>query len=121
VAAADFDKDGDLDVFRGGRGKALMYPLPGSSYLLKNEGGQFGDATESLAAELRSVGMVTDAVWADIDGDTWTDLVVVGEFMPITVFKNNAGRLVKLPSTACNSRKASGTASGPVILTGMAT
>jgi hypothetical protein len=96
VAAADFDKDGDLDVFRGGRGKALMYPLPGRSYLLKNEGGRFGDATEFVAAELRSVGMVTDAVWADIDGDTWPDLVVVGEFMPITIFKNNGGRLVKL-------------------------
>jgi hypothetical protein len=95
VAAVDFDKDGDLDVFRGGRGKALMYPLAGRSYLLKNEGGRFADATDELAAGLRSIGMVTDAVWADIDGDTWADLVVVGEFMPIIVFKNNGGRLVK--------------------------
>jgi enediyne biosynthesis protein E4 len=96
VTAVDFDKDGDLDLFRGGRGKALQYPLAGKSYLLKNEGGRFKDATEELAAGLRDVGMVTDAVWADVDGDSWTDLVVVGEFMPITVFKNNVGKFSRI-------------------------
>ncbi|QHT65508.1 VCBS repeat-containing protein [Rhodocytophaga rosea] len=93
VTAIDFDKDGDLDLFRGGRGKALQYPLAGKSYLLKNEGERFTDATAELAAGLQDVGMVTDAVWADVDGDSWVDLIVVGEFMPITVFKNNSGKL----------------------------
>lgn len=94
VMAIDVDKDGDLDLFRGGRLKALQYPLPGESYLLINEKGYFRDATEERAPRLRNIGMVTDAVWADIDRDTWPDLVVVGEMMPITVFKNNRGRLV---------------------------
>ncbi|GAB3896878.1 VCBS repeat-containing protein [Larkinella knui] len=93
VMALDFDKDGDLDLFRGGRLKALQYPLPGESYLLVNEKGRFRDATDQLAPNLRNIGMVTDAVWADIDQDSWPDLVVVGEMMPITVFKNNRGRL----------------------------
>ncbi|MDO1449289.1 VCBS repeat-containing protein [Rhodocytophaga aerolata] len=96
IAAVDFDKDGDIDLFRGGRGKALQYPLAGKSYLLKNEGGRFTDVTEELATGLREIGMVTDAVWADVDGDSWPDLIVVGEFMPITVFKNNGGNLHKV-------------------------
>ncbi len=93
VVAADFDKDGDLDLFRGGRLRALQFPLPGESYLLINEGGRFRNATEQLSPGLGSVGMVTGAVWADIDRDTWPDLIVVGEMMPITVYKNNKGRL----------------------------
>jgi hypothetical protein len=93
IVAADFDKDGDLDLFRSGRLRALQFPLPGESYLLINEGGRFRDATARLSPGLGSVGMVTDAVWADIDRDSWLDLIVVGEMMPITVFKNNKGRL----------------------------
>jgi hypothetical protein len=93
VVAVDIDEDGDLDLFRGGRLKALQYPMPGESYLLINEGGIFRDATDETAPGLRKVGMVTDAVWADIDNDKWPDLIVVGEMMPITVFKNNRGKL----------------------------
>ncbi|MGV3557258.1 VCBS repeat-containing protein [Larkinella arboricola] len=100
VRAVDIDHDGDLDLFRGGRLKALQYPLPGESYLLINEGGRFRDATAERAPNLRSVGMVTDAVWADIDRDSWPDLLVVGELMPITVFKNNRGTLTPLPVDA---------------------
>ncbi len=95
ILAADFDKDGDLDLFRGGRLRALQYPLPGESYLLVNEGGHFRNAPEQVASGLGSIGMVTDAVWADIDRDSWLDLIVVGEMMPITVFKNNRGKLEK--------------------------
>ena len=95
IVAADFDKDGDLDLFRGGRLRALQYPLPGESYLLVNEGGHFRNAPEQIASGLGSIGMVTDAVWADIDRDSWLDLIVVGEMMPITVFKNNRGKLEK--------------------------
>ena len=94
--AADFDKDGDLDLFRGGRLRALQYPLPGESYLLINEGGRFREDTDGLAAGLKTIGMVTDAVWADIDQDSWPDLIVVGEKMPLCVFKNRAGRLERL-------------------------
>ena len=97
VMAVDFDKDGDLDLFRGGRLHALQYPMPGESYLLKNDQGRFRDVTDELAPALRTVGMVTDAVWTDMDRDSWPDLIVVGEMMPITVFKNNRGKLAHLP------------------------
>jgi hypothetical protein len=96
VKAIDLDHDGDLDIFRGGRLQALHYPLPGESYLLVNNQGHFRDATDALAPALRTVGMVTDAAWADIDNDTWPDLVVVGELMPVTIFKNNRGYLSRL-------------------------
>ena len=98
IVAADVDKDGDLDLFRGGRLRALQYPLSGESSLLINEGGRFREATDVLAPGLKSAGMVTDAVWADIDRDSWPDLVVVGELMPITVFRNNRGHLEPLTS-----------------------
>lgn len=100
VRAVDVDQDGDLDLFRGGRLRALQYPLPGESSLLINEGGRFRDATGERAPDLRTVGMVTDAVWADIDRDSWPDLIVVGELMPITVFKNNRGKLTPLSDVA---------------------
>ncbi|GAB3992156.1 VCBS repeat-containing protein [Spirosoma daeguense] len=96
VMAVDIDKDGDLDLFRGGRLHALQYPMPGKSYVLLNENGRFRDATDEIAPALRSIGMVTDAVWSDVDRDSWPDLVAVGELMPISVFKNNRGKLAPL-------------------------
>ncbi|MGV3557840.1 VCBS repeat-containing protein [Larkinella arboricola] len=96
VRAADFDKDGDLDLFRGGRLVPSQYPLPGESFLLQNDRGRFTDVADAVAPELKSIGMVTDAVWADLDADSWPDLIVVGELMPITVFRNNRGRLTRL-------------------------
>jgi enediyne biosynthesis protein E4 len=86
---ADIDHDGDMDLFIGGR------VVAGNSYLLLNDGkGKFSLAQESVAPGLRKIGMVTDAVWTDIDKDGWMDLVVVGEWMPITVFKNEKGKLI---------------------------
>jgi hypothetical protein len=98
VAAADFDGDGDIDLFVGGRVVPWRYGLDPSSMLLRNDGrGHFTDVTDSIAPDLRHVGMVTDAVWRDIDGDGRLDLIVVGEWMPITVFKNTrSGALQKL-------------------------
>jgi enediyne biosynthesis protein E4 len=93
VAVADADHDGDLDIFRGGRVKPLEFPKPGDSYLLINDQGTFTDATTALAPDLVHAGMVTGACWADTDGDQWQDLVLVGEYMPITIFKNVEGRL----------------------------
>ncbi len=89
---ADFDGDGDLDLFVGGRVVPWRYGLDPPSVLLENDGrGRFRDVTQQAAPDLARVGMVTDALWNDVDGDGLVDLVVVGEWMPITVFRN-AGR-----------------------------
>jgi hypothetical protein len=89
VVAGDYDKDGDLDLFVGGRVVPQKYPHPAQSYILNNEGGKFKDVTESIAPELQKRGMVTSAIWTDFDGDNDLDLMVVGEWMPITLFENN--------------------------------
>jgi hypothetical protein len=98
VAAADFDGDGHIDLFVGGRVVPWRYGQDPPSMLLRNDGrGHFVDATDKVAPELRHVGMVTDAVWRDIDGDGRLDLVLVGEWMPITIFKNMpSGKLQRL-------------------------
>ena len=98
VATADYDGDGDLDVFVGGRVVPWHYGANPQSILLRNDGrGRFTDVTSELARELTHAGMVTDAVWRDVDGDGRTDLIVVGEWMPITVFRNaGGGRLTRL-------------------------
>jgi len=100
VAAADYDGDGDVDLFVGGRVVPWRYGVDPPSMLLQNDGhGHFTDVTRRLAPELERVGMVTDAVWRDVDGDGRLDLVVVGEWMPITVFHNaGGGRLVRAPA-----------------------
>ncbi len=100
VIAADFDHDGDVDLFIGGSAVAGRYGEPPASYLLLNDGkGNFSIADESKAPGLRHVGMVTGAVWTDTDRDGWDDLVIVGEWMPITVFKNNHGVLSNMTYT----------------------
>ncbi|MDN3643530.1 FG-GAP-like repeat-containing protein [Lutimonas halocynthiae] len=91
----DYDKDGDLDLFVGGRLVPKNYPMPTSSYILENisTNGQakFINVTEKIAPELIDIGMVTDASWTDYDNDGWVDLMLVGEWMPVTVFRNNRG------------------------------
>jgi len=98
VAAADFDGDGAIDLFIGGRSIPGRYGLDPQSALLKNDGrGHFTDVTDKAAPGLSHIGMVTDAIWKDIDGDGRPDLIVVGEWMPITVFHNaGGGKLVKM-------------------------
>lgn len=92
VAAADFDRDGDLDLFVGGRVIPWRYGIDPPSVLLRNDGrGRFTDVTEAVAPGLGRVGMVTDALWQDVDRDGRMDLIVVGDWMPITIFRNSGG------------------------------
>jgi len=92
VVAEDYDGDGDIDLFVGGRVVPWKYGANPQSMLLQNDGrGHFTDVTARLAPELARVGMVTDAVWRDVDGDGRKDLIVVGEWMPITIFHNAGG------------------------------
>lgn len=102
VTAADYDNDGDQDLFVGGRMIPNEYPKPESGYLLRNET-KNGNikltlVTETVAPQLKELGMITDAVWMDIDKDKDTDLIVTGEWMGMYIFKNEEGKLVKQTS-----------------------
>jgi enediyne biosynthesis protein E4 len=92
----DYDGDGDMDLFVGGRQVPGKYPQATTSSLLRNDSQsgsiKFTDVTDSVLPELKNIGMVTDASWTDIDGDKILDLIIIGEWMPITVFKNNQGQ-----------------------------
>jgi enediyne biosynthesis protein E4 len=92
VAAADFDHSGRLGLFIGGRFLPGQYPLPPQSALLANRGGKFEDVTDALAPGLREVGMVTSALWTDVDGDGWPDLLLALEWGNVRYFHNNQGR-----------------------------
>lgn len=88
VTAADYDRDGDLDLFIGGRLKPWEYPYPPRSYLLENNNGKFRDVSYKLPVSNGEIGMVTSALWTDINNDQLIDLLVTGEWMPIHVFLN---------------------------------
>ncbi|MBD0254453.1 MAG: VCBS repeat-containing protein [Cytophagales bacterium] len=93
VAGADYDGDGDTDLFIGGRVSPSQYPVAPRSYLLQNNGGTFRDVTESVCPALAAPGMVTAALWTDWDGDKKPDLVLAGEWMPVRFFRNAGGTL----------------------------
>ncbi|MCG2462746.1 VCBS repeat-containing protein [Flavobacteriaceae bacterium F89] len=94
IAVADFDRDGDMDVFIGSRSVPGIYGINPKHLLLENMGdATFKDVTESKAYDIQDVGMITSAKWADVDGDKKEDLVVVGDWMAPMVFKNNGKRL----------------------------
>ncbi|MGC1244015.1 MAG: VCBS repeat-containing protein [Chryseosolibacter sp.] len=101
--AADFDADGDLDLFIAGRVVAGAYPLPAESYLLRNDSGKFVNITRQLAPELQFAGMITDGLWTDYNNDGQTDLMVVGEFMAPTFFKNTGTRFERDSHTALDN------------------
>jgi len=111
IVASDFDRDGDLDLFIGGRLVPGEYPLPAHSTLLRNDTPKksslekptsetnyrrvkFTEITDEVASGLSEVGLVTSALWTDYDNDGWIDLIVTGEFMPLMFFHNEEGKLV---------------------------
>ena len=98
VKAADFDRDGDLDLFVCGRNSVGEYPLSPQSFLLQNDSKNrqcsFSNITSSIGSVLSDAGMLSDALWTDFDNDGWIDLIAVGEFTAIKFFKNNKGRFV---------------------------
>lgn len=101
VATHDFDDDGDMDIFLGARSVISGYGLNPTSYLLENNGrGQFRDVTKQKAPDLANVGMVRDAEWVDIEKDGKKELIVVGEWMPITIFKSGSGKLTNYTQQA---------------------
>ncbi len=91
VKASDIDNDGDLDLFVGGRVIPDKYPFAPKSYILINEKGTFKNKTNQIAPSLENIGMVTDATFSDYDNDGDDDLIIVGEWMPITLFENKDG------------------------------
>ena len=98
VKPYDFDGDGDLDLFIGGRLVPQHYPTPANSILLKNTDGKFIDVTDEIAPGFKGLGLVTDAVWTGLTSGQGMHLVVVGEWMPITVFALKAGKLQEVTS-----------------------
>ncbi|SKB57884.1 VCBS repeat-containing protein [Dyadobacter psychrophilus] len=100
VRVADVNGDNKPDLFVGGRVIPGRYPETPRSYVLINDGsGKFSDQTANLSAELANIGLVTDAAWTDLNGDKKPDLIVVGEWMPITVYINVNGKLENKTST----------------------
>lgn len=96
IVAADYDRDGDLDLFIGGRVTPGKYPMPAESFLLRNDTKngkpQFVNITQEIMPDINQSGMASAALWSDYDNDGWMDLVITGEFLPIQFYRNNNGK-----------------------------
>ena len=110
LCVADFDADGDPDAFVGTRSRQGEFPKAQSSQLLVNDSGQLRDATKQLAPDLMDTGLVTDAVWADVDGDNQLDLVISHEWGTIKVLRNDGGKLAEFDSGPMTDHSVGGTA-----------
>ncbi len=91
VAAYDYDQDGDIDLFAGERYKVETYGIPASGYILENKGNNKFEQKSPKA--LQNLGLITSSAWQDLNGDGIKDLIIGGEWMPISVFINNKGEL----------------------------
>ncbi|UZR95631.1 VCBS repeat-containing protein [Chondrinema litorale] len=101
VRAADFDADGDIDLVVGIRAKPFLYGVPVNAYLLENDGkGKFTDVTQQMAPMLEEKGMFTAFEWADLDNDNFPELILAGEWMSVTILKNNVGKFTDISETA---------------------
>ena len=100
VRACDFNKDGKIDLFISGRVEPWSYPKPVSSIILRNDSKdgkvKFTDVTAEVAPALKNIGMVCDALFTDFDNDGWPDLIMAGEWMPVTFLKNQHGKYVNV-------------------------
>jgi hypothetical protein len=95
VRAADYDNDGDFDLFISGRVEPWNYPKPVSSFIYRNDSrngqAKFTDVTSTVAKGLNNIGLICDGVWTDFNNDGWQDLVITGEWMPVLFYQNNKG------------------------------
>ncbi|MFS4467951.1 VCBS repeat-containing protein [Maribacter sp. 2210JD10-5] len=99
VVSGDYDKDGDLDLFVGGRLVAGKYPWPTKSFILNNDNGVFKDVTKEIAPDFENLGMITDALWTDFDNNGTLDLITVGEWMPVSFYSNKDGKFRNVNNT----------------------
>ncbi len=104
VRAIDYDKDGDLDLFVGGRVEPWNYPKPVSSFIYRNDSKdghiKFTDVTGKVAKDLNKIGLVSDALFTDFNNDGWPDLILAGEWMPVTFLENDHGIFKNITSTS---------------------
>jgi enediyne biosynthesis protein E4 len=109
VAAADYDKDGDIDLFVGGGSLSGKFPLPSPGAILRNDYNPLSKefkltvATKEVNPDLRELGIVTDALWTDFNSDGWPDLMIAGHWMPIRLFENKQGKLIEVINKALKS------------------
>ncbi|MPR35837.1 VCBS repeat-containing protein [Salmonirosea aquatica] len=105
VRATDYDRDGDLDLFVGGRIDPEHYPRSVNSFILRNDSSngqpKFSNVTQQVAPQLQNGGLICDALWTDYNNDGFVDLIVAGEWMPLQVFQNKNGAFV--PDEALNA------------------
>ncbi len=96
VAAADFDRDGDLDLAIGTRSQPGRYPKSSASRILRNDDGKFVDVANEIAGELKDIGMVNSLIWTDYDSDGWVDLMFAVDWGPVVVLRNENGKFINV-------------------------